>query len=230
MTPTSPGRPTAGSVCVIRSGDRSRGAGTDLVVKVSDWLVGNVRRVFMTGDRKAGRGQSRHIERTVKLIFNQGIPQRVLAPPGARLWENLLANLPPSLLAADEIDIYTDGSWVERYGTLKDVFLYGDGESVKASGGVVLTSHSDNWREAGVHGIFIGEGSTSAPFAVFPLELLAVVVAIKLMKILGKVCHIHTDCQGVQKLVDMSCSLRGMSKSENLILLQIGMSGGQQVN
>ena len=87
-----------------------------------------------------------------------------------------------------------------------------------------------NWREAGVHGIYIGEGSTIDPSAVFPLELLAVVVAIKLMKMLGKVCHIHTDCQGVQKLVDRSCSLRGMSKSENLILLQIGMSGGQQVN
>jgi hypothetical protein len=184
----------------------------------------------MTGDRKAGRGQSRHIERTVRLIFNQGIPQRVLASPGSQLWERLLADLPPSLRAADEIDIYTDGSWAERFGTLKDVFLYGDGESVKASGGIVLTAHSDNWREAGVHGIYIGEGSTIAPSAVFPLELLAVVVAIKLMKMLGKICHIHTDCQGVQKLVDRSCTLRGMSKSENLILLQIGMSGGQQVN
>ena len=143
-TPAAPGRPTAGTTCVIRSDDRSRGAGTDLVVKVSDWLVGNIRRVFMTGDRKAGCGQSRHIERTVKLIFKQGIPQRVLAPPGSQLWERLLADLPPSLLAADEIDIYTDGSWAERHGTLKDVFLYGDGESVKASRGVVLTSHSDN--------------------------------------------------------------------------------------
>ena len=49
------------------------------------------------------------------------------------------------------------------------------------------------------------------------------------MNIMGKVCFIHTDCQGVQKLVDRKCKLRGMSKSENLILLQIGMTGGQQV-
>ena len=45
-----------------------------------------------------------------KVDIQPRIPQRVLAPPGSRLWEKLLADLPPSLLAADEIDIYTDGS------------------------------------------------------------------------------------------------------------------------
>jgi len=143
-SPSLPGRPTAGSICVIKSCDRSRVAGTDLVVKVSDWLVGDVRRVIMSSDRKAGKGLSRHIERSVMLIYNQGIPVRVeatLSTPS--LWDTLLSDIPQPLREADAIDIYTDGSWSEKFGTLDDVFLYGREKAIQATGGLILTTHSD---------------------------------------------------------------------------------------
>ena len=107
------------------------------------------------------------------------------------------APLPPSLwsdLAGEfrdagcDLEIYTDAAWECKYGTLHDVFMYGDGRYVIGSGGIVITLAGCDWRDAGVRAIRITEGSFIAPSSVFPLELLSTVVAVKIGAALGRDC------------------------------------------
>ena len=59
--------------------------------------------------------------------------------------------------------------------------------------------------------------------SVFPLELMAAVVAIKIAASLETHnCRIYKDCQSVQKLLIQRNLLRTLSRKENLILLQLG--------
>jgi hypothetical protein len=54
---------------------------------------------------------------------------------------------------------------------------------------------------------------------------MAAVVAIKIAAALGtNNCRVHTDCQSVQKLLTQRNLLRSLSKKENLVLLQLGMT------
>ena len=90
----------------------------------------------------------------------------------------------------------------EKQGTIKDVFLYDEGAHVVGSAGIVITAAGENWRGIGVRTITINECALLALSSVFPLELVASVVAIKIAAILDTPqCRIHTDCQSVQKLL-----------------------------
>ena len=121
------------------------------------------------------------------------------------------------------VDIYTDGTWEKNKGTINDVFMYGDGSHTNAAAGIVITARGENWRELGVRTITICEGGMLNADSVFPFELMAAVVAIKIAASLETHnCRIHTDCQSVQKLLTQRNLLRTLSRKENLILLQLG--------
>ena len=84
-------------------------------------------------------------------------------------------------------------------GTINDVFMYGDGSHTNAAAGIVITARGENWRELGVRIITICEGGMLNADSVFPFELMAAVVAIKIAASLETHnCRIHTDCQSVQ--------------------------------
>ena len=77
--------------------------------------------------------------------------------------------------------------------------------------------------------IRITDGALFASLSVFPLELLAAVVAIKIAACLDLPCRIYTDCQSVEKILSQPKMLRSFSRKENLILLQIGMTDGHDI-
>ena len=101
--------------------------------------------------------------------------------------------------------------------------MYGDGSHTNAAAGIVITARGENWSELGVRTITICEGGMLNADSVFPFELMAAVVAIKIAASLETHnCRIHTDCQSVQKLLTQRNLLRTLSRKENLILLQLG--------
>ena len=79
--------------------------------------------------------------------------------------------------------------------------------------------------------ITINEGWLLNSDSVFPFELMAAVVAIKIAAALGtNMCRVHTDCQSVQKLLTQRNLLRSLSKKENLVLLQLGKEGTEHID
>ena len=97
--------------------------------------------------------------------------------------------------------------------------MYGDGRHTNAAAGIVITASGENWRELGVRTITINEGWLLSSDSVFPFELMAAVVAIKIAAALGtNNCRVHTDCQSVLKLLTQRNILRSLSQKENLVL------------
>ena len=97
------------------------------------------------------------------------------------------------------LEIYTDGAWERTRGTLDDVFMYGSDAHIEGSAGIVITAAGEHWRSMGVHCFRITDGALIASLSVFPLELIASVVAIKIAACLHCYCEVFTDCQSVQK-------------------------------
>ena len=124
------------------------------------------------------------------------------------------------------LEIYTDGAWERKRGTIDEVFMYGSDAHIEGSAGIVITAASEHWRSMGVHCFRITYGALIASLSVFPLELLASVVAIKIAACLHCYCEVFTDCQSVQKILSHPKMLRAFSAKENLILLQIGLTDG----
>ena len=180
----------------------------------------------MGPDEVVGRGQRKHIERRVAIVVDHGPVNFPVTPPPHPLWSGLAGEFRD---AGCDLEIYTDASWECKYGTLHDVFMYGDGRYVIGSGGIVITLAGCDWRDEGVRAIRIAEGAFIAPSSVFPLELLSTVVAIKIGAALNCGCKIYTDCQSVQKLLAQKHLLRSMSRKENLVLLQIGMNDNNRI-
>ena len=93
------------------------------------------------------------------------------------MWEELAGDFPQMQVP---LEIYTDGAWERKRGTLDDVFMYGSDAHIEGSVGIVITAAGQHWRSIGVHCIRITDGALIASLSVFPLELLASVMAIKI--------------------------------------------------
>jgi hypothetical protein len=225
-TPVKRGKTcTYGTRYMICKEHRSRGAGSDELLE-PDALTGPSKRVLMGPDEIVGHRQNKHIERRVVAVIEHGSVNFPSEPPPPSLWSDMAGDFRE---AGCDLEIYTDASWECKSGTLHDVFMYGDGRYIAGSGGIVITLAGGDWRDAGVRAIRITEGSLIAPSSVFPLELLSTVVAIKISAALDRNCKIYTDCLSVQKLLAQKHLLRSMSRKENLVLLQIGMSDGDKI-
>ena len=98
-------------------------------------------RVLMIEDEKMGRKEKRHIERSVRLVFHQG-PLRFHEKNDApTLWEELAGDFPQ---LGVPLDIYTDGAWEKKRGTVEDVFMYLTLEHIEGSSGIVITAAGEN--------------------------------------------------------------------------------------
>ena len=113
------------------------------------------------------------------------------------LWEELAGDF---MNMQVPLEIYTDGAWERKRCTLDDVFMYGSDAHIEGSAGIVITAAGEHWRSMGVHCFRITDGALIASLSVFPLELLAPVVAIKIAACLHRYCEVFTDCQSVQKI------------------------------
>jgi ribonuclease HI len=227
-TPVKKGdRCTPGTWYTLSAENISRGAGSDDTVDPAVLLAPS-RRVLMSSDIKTGLKKKRHLTRKVQIVLDQGILEFPKPPPPHPLWAELAGSFGLSPMA---VDIYTDGTWEKNKGTINDVFMYGDGSHTNAAAGIVITARGENWRELGVRTITISEGGMLNADSVFPFELMAAVVAIKIAASLETHnCRIHTDCQSVQKLLTQRNLLRTLSRKENLILLQLGTSETEHID
>ena len=104
--------------------------------------------------------------------------------------------------------------------------MYGSDAHIEGSAGIVITAAGEHWRSMGVHCFRISDGALIASLSVFPLELLASVVAITIAACLHCYCEVFTDCQSAQTILSQPKMLRAFSANENLILLQIGLTNG----
>jgi hypothetical protein len=142
-----------GSRYMLCSEHRSRGAGSDELLDPTVLLAPS-KRVLMGPDEVVGRGQNKHIERRVAIVVDHGPVNFPVTPPPHSLWSDLAGEFRD---AGCDLEIYTDAAWECKYGTLQDVFMYGNGRYVIGSGGIVITLAGCDWRDAGVfcHKMFI---------------------------------------------------------------------------
>ena len=158
----------------------------------------------MSPDVKVAKNRRRHIERQIVLVLDQCMLEFPKEPEPPSFWKDLAGGFGASPVG---VDIYTDGAWDKKTGTIKDVFHYGDGRQIVGSVGIVISLAGENWREFGISTITINEGSLLALTSVFPLELIGAVVAIKIAAAINCApCRVHTDCQSVKNFL-----LRAMS-------------------
>ena len=148
----------------LRPENRSRGAGTDEHIDPSTLLAPNLT-VIMSSDVKVAGRSGKRIERQVIMLIDQGqLKFADYQPVLPSLWKELAGDFGRYPTG---VDIYTDGAWDKKTGTIKDVFQYGDGREIVGSVGIVITLTGDNWKEYGVRTITINEGALLALKSVF---------------------------------------------------------------
>ena len=184
------GKCTPGTRLTLLAANRSRGAGSDDTVE-PELLTTSSLRVIMGPDVPTGKKEKRHIERIVKLVVDQGALTFHSKNDIPSLWEELAGDF---LNMHVPLEIYTDGAWERKRGTLEDVFMYGSDAQIEGSAGIVITAAGEHWRSMGVHCFRITDGALIASLSVFPLELIASVVAIKIAACLHCYCEVFTDC------------------------------------
>jgi hypothetical protein len=129
-------RCTAKTWYKLRPENRSRGAGTDEHID-PEILVAPSLTVMMTSDVKVAGSNGKRIERQVIMLTDQGrmkFADYQLTPPS--LWKELAGDF---AMYPTGVDIYTDGAWDKKMGTIKDVFHYGGGRELIGSVGIVIT-------------------------------------------------------------------------------------------
>ena len=98
-------------------------------------------RVIMGSDVPTGKNEKRHIERSVKLVVDRGALTFHAKNDTPSLWEELAGDF---MNMQVPLEIYTDGAWERKRGTLDDVFMYGSDVHIEGSADIVITSAGEH--------------------------------------------------------------------------------------
>ena len=96
------------------------GAGSDQFVD-AEVLLAPSRTVLMSPDVKVAKNRRRHIERQIVLVLDQSILEFPKESELPSFWKDLAGGFGASPVG---VDIYADGAWDKKTGTIKDVFHY----------------------------------------------------------------------------------------------------------
>ena len=112
---------------------------------------------------------------------------------------------------------YTDAG---RHFTTKNIDVIFNLNPISvSSGGIVMLSNDDNWREKPMLFIELTDDPAVSFNSVFPVEVLCMVVALKLRKLGAKSTKYWTDCKSIIDILKDTLKMRKNDKKDNITLI-----------
>ena len=199
----------------------SRGAGSALIANWSDLFTGEdtIERAVLSKDYIIDKEKVVH--RTEICVFRQQTPKIDEEFTWQESWlDRVVDASPPS-----DYEIFTDGAFDVKVDTM--AMLLDHNVVNIADAAVVIAGKTDKWREEKIVAIRIMNDERIKADSAFPMELLALVAALRILDKVPGCTKILTDCQSAVKLLGTPSKLVKWSKKVNAALLKAAIKVGR---
>ena len=204
----------------------SHGAGTPMRRTYGELFPDSTaRRVIFTQDVLDGK---KLVHRTLTHVVDDLAPDLPEPPPR---YSHAIAL---AILAAmgdyrGPVDIFTDGSWGTYGGYLESVF-FPKKAIIRAGASLVIIRRHPDWRTLPIISLALTNGEEHEPGSAYPMELLALSVAIRLTEMNHIDAHYYSDCQGAIKAIRNPHKLRYWANKANLLLLRASSGKAKHIS
>jgi ribonuclease HI len=117
------------------------------------------------------------------------------------------------------LDFFTDGSWKKAGGPISAIFNQNK-VKVEASAALVIIRRDENWRNLPMISVALTHGEDALPGSVYPMELLALSLALKIADVGHLDACFFSDSTAAIEVIQQPHNIRYKANKSNLLLLK----------
>ena len=206
----------------IRGNSLSRGAGSAMLVEWKHLFTNatTIERVLLSKDFITDKDE-KVVHRAEICVFRQQAPN---LEDGSFFQENWLDRVGGETETSN-YEIFTDGAFEPRAGIMETLLDHNVVNIAEAA--VVLVGNTESWRDEKIVAVRIMNDERLKVDSAFPMELLALVAALRIRGKAPGCTKILTDCQSAVKLLSTPDKLMKWSKKANVALLKAAIKVGR---